>query len=195
MMHLGDYCQAVIEGGRLTTQAQAVLWMLARFVNRDTATTWVSNQRLGQSVGMNVETVRTYVAELADAGAITREDRPGRSPITRFPCHPAFAAELSTPRGTSRDLPRGTSRGVPRGLPSVTPRITVGNPAEQSATYSYEPIEPARGEPVDNADDPTPGWFKDRLARQIEAETVDVIDPEPAPRKLEPPRMMWEVSM
>jgi DNA-binding transcriptional MocR family regulator len=133
------YCAAVIQGGKLSMPAQAVLWMTARYVKHETGETFVSVETIARACHVNRETVRIYIGELVAAGVITRRPRPGRSAVIRFPIHPA----LSTARGQSRGVDRGTSRDVPRGNSIHTPRNTVGNPAEQPSANSYNPLEPA----------------------------------------------------
>jgi hypothetical protein len=200
------YISAVIAGGDLTLSQQAVLWKIGiDYVNHDTGETWVSLARVARETGATVRQVSRHVHALAAAGVFRLVDRlNGRSQLIQFPVHPTLTGYVETAENDTgsypQPLPKTAGVGNPQPLPKTvkTPAKNGQDPCHKCPTNSYEPVynpRPAAAEAVDNSDDPTPGWFKDRLVRHVEAETVDVIDPEPAPRKLEPPRMMWEVSM
>lgn len=168
-MRVDDYCQAVIEGGKLTLAQQGVLWMVARFVNHDTGATWVSLATIADRCGRkDRRQISEHVHALADAGVFRLSPRiNGRSQLIEFPLHPTLTgypptgAENPTgsyPQPVGKPVPVGDDKPVQVSAPTSTGfrENQSGNPR----TNSYEPVSNPRAAAVDDA---IPDWFAAKL--------------------------------
>jgi hypothetical protein len=145
-----DYVEAVIGSTKLSWKAQAVLWMLARHVNSDTADTFVGLPTLARKLQRPLSVVREGFAELRDAGAITVDYRAGRSSVTRF-AHPAIST-----------TPPKTQRGNPAGKPATPRRVSAQTPPGTRRHNSSNSLLNPRADDGD-----MPDWFVAKVGHRM----------------------------
>ena len=179
------YCAAV--ASRLSTAQQATLWALASFVNNGTSETFVSIATLAKRMGLHPNRVRGWAHDLVAAGIISATVRAGATTLWRFPVHPALST-ASTRSGTTRSGASTQSGTTPNGSnlhPIRTPTST-----RSGGQTVFLTNELMRDEPVDNSEDGSIGIEEVEVSEEMPAWLVERIQA----RKLEAPRMMWEVD-
>lgn len=132
-MRVDDYCWAVIGTAKPHPAAQAVLWAIAKHVNRHNGETFVSLARIAQWTGISLRHVQRVVAELAAGGVFAIEHRRGRSSIYRFP--------LSTPLTSVSGVIAGNPRH-PAHRPLTSDASTPDTGVVRNSSNRVEPHAP-----------------------------------------------------
>ena len=179
------YCAAV--ASRLSTAQQATLWALASFTNNDTSETYVSIATLAKRMGSHPNRVREWAHQLIAAGIVMAVMQPGKTTTWRFPVHPALST-TSTGSGTTGSG-ASTSSGT-TGKRSNLHRIRPSTSTGSGGQTVFLTNELTRDQPVDNSEPAAIGIEDVEVSEEMPAWLSERIQA----RKVERPRMMWEVT-
>lgn len=98
----------------VNNSALRVYIVLAQMANNDTGRSWPSNDTLAERTGLGRTAVKEGIKQLADAGWVTKVERPGKSSV--------FTVEHST--GGSPRRPPGGRVADHQGVVQATPNYT-----------------------------------------------------------------------
>lgn len=129
-----SYARELLEhNAELTRSARLVLMLCAERANTQTAQTYTGGW-LERAAKLHRSSVRRALYELAAAGAVALDYRPGKATVIRFP----IAAALSTPGAPARavsDLDLARQRATPGAPARDTPRVHAPRTGSQPCNY------------------------------------------------------------